>query len=138
MIDTKYMNYKQYQEIMKSERFKQSQTVKLYLDRAAHYTRIRDNLQKTYDEHPNDVLYDFIQEQDVKRIESVWNAIWVAEAEHNQGWRFLEDGSQYMTKLLIKYEGDVSKANLIEQTTNELIELYDKLQRQQQKGMWID
>lgn len=130
------MDYNEYQELMQSVGYKESQAVKTMLNRAAHYARIKKSLQATYNKHPSNGLLTFIQQYDTKRIEDVWQAFWIAEQEHEQGWLFLEDGEDYLTTLLIKYEGNIEKANKTEQLSNDLIVLLDRMNREQLKNEW--
>ncbi|WP_137597123.1 hypothetical protein [Paucilactobacillus kaifaensis] len=129
-----YMDYNEYKELMKSANYKESLAVKAMLGRAKYYSYVQKKLQATFNKHPSDSLQKFIRQYDTKRIEDVWQAFWIAEQEHEQGWQFIEDGETYLSALLIKYEGDISRASESEQLSNDLVVLLDRLDTEQRQG----
>lgn len=70
----------------------------------------------------NKVLRATYKRLDEYRANYAWQALDTAKAESLQGWRYLEDGSDFVNALLIKYEGDLSKCTHLEKLKSEYIE----------------
>ena len=68
----------------------------------------------------------FIKKYDDARVEAVWDAINVAKLEKCQGWRFIEDGDEFILQLQIKYQGNMKQATEFEQKQVELSTLYEQ------------
>lgn len=64
----------------------------------------------------------------------MWLAIETAEAEKLQGWRYLEDGSDFVNALLIKYEGKLEKCTHLEKLKTEYIEILEETQQKMIKN----
>ena len=133
-----YMDYNQYKEIMDYCGYSESGAVKVYLARAAHYNRMKKQMLKSLDIKPSETAKKFVDHYEQRRIETVWEAIWVAESEHKQRWRYLEDLNDFLMILRAKYDGDISKQNDEEKIQIELAQLYRSLNEEQQKGEWRD
>lgn len=132
-----YMNKPQYDAVMADSGLTESQGVKLFLDRAAHFQRMKLKLQAAQKGDPmNPVLFAHIKKMDYERVHMVWQAIWNAELEKRQGWKFVENGEKYIQALLIEHEGDLTTCNAIEQANMGWIELLDEMKRRQNKGDW--
>lgn len=132
-----YMNKPQYDAVMADSGLTESVGVKLFLQRAAHFQRIKLKLQTAQKGDPmNPVLFEHINKMDYERVHMVWQAIWNAELEKRQGWKFVENGEKYIQALLIEYEGDLTTCNAIEQANMGWIELLDEMKRRQNKGDW--
>ncbi|WP_334468966.1 hypothetical protein [Levilactobacillus sp. HBUAS67488] len=88
-------------------------------------------MKKAVHAHPtNRVLQAEYKRLDEERVKYVWWALDTAEAEHLQGWRYLEDGSDFVNAMLIKYEGDLSQRTQIERAQSEYIEVLEEAQQQ--------
>ncbi|KRM62082.1 hypothetical protein FC26_GL000813 [Paucilactobacillus vaccinostercus DSM 20634] len=133
-----YMDYNQYKEIMNYYGYPESGAVKVYLNRAAHYNRMKKQMLKSLDTKSSETIQRFVDHYEQRRIETVWEAIWVAESEHKQRWRYLEDLNDFLMILKAKYDGDISKQNDEEKIQIELAQLYRSLNEEQQKGEWRD
>ncbi|WP_063697046.1 hypothetical protein [Pediococcus inopinatus] len=132
-----YMNKPQYDAVMFDSQFKESKGVKLFIQRAAHFQRIKRKLEEAQKGDPmNPVLFKHIERMDYERVHMVWQAIWNAELEKQQGWKFVEDGEKYIQTLLIEHEGNLTTCNAIEQANMGWIELLDEMKRRQNKGDW--
>ena len=68
----------------------------------------------------------FIKKYDDARVEAVWDAINVAKLEKCQGWKFIEDGDEFILQLQIKYQGNMKQATEFEQKQVELSTLYEQ------------
>lgn len=132
-----YMNKTQYDAVMADSGLAESAGVKLFLARAAHFQRMKLKLQQAQKSEPmNPVLFEHIKKMDYERVHMVWQAIWNAELEKQQGWKFAEDGKKYIQTLLIEHEGDLTTCNAVEQANMGWIELLDEMKRRQNKGDW--
>lgn len=135
---SRYMDSQEFQAIMDYENYTTTDAVKVYLNFAAYYKRLYMALKKNYQDREMDT--DFLNEQlkrlDEQRMESVWQAIDTAKMEKDQGWRFLEDGEEYISMLLIKYQGDLSKLTRLEKLKVEFTENVDEQKRKQIKANW--
>lgn len=130
-----YLNFKEFKEIMAFEDFKMSQAVKVYLSKAVHYHKIQVSLKKAVVSHPHNLALAAELDKAIEsRIENVWLAIETAEAEKLQGWRYLEDGSDFVNTLLIKYEGQLEKCTHLERLKTEYIEILEETQQKMIKN----
>lgn len=131
------MNKSQYDAVMADSGLTESVGVKLFLQRAAHFQRMKLKLQQAQKGDPmNPVLFSHIKKMDYERVHMVWQAVWNAELEKKQGWKFVEDGKKYIQTLLIEHEGDLTTCNTIEKANMNWIELLDEMKRRQNKGDW--
>lgn len=124
-----YMDYNQFKAIMAENGYQKSKAVDVYLNKAMHYHRLAQNIvANTQDKEPVVKLKmeKFIKKYDDARIESVWDAINVAKLEKYQGWRFIEDGDEFILQLQIKYQGNMKQATEFEQKQVELSTLYEQ------------
>lgn len=132
-----YMNKLQFDAVMADSGLTESQGVKLFLQRAAHFQRMKLKLQAAQKGDPmNPVLFEHVKKMDYERVHMVWQAVWNAELEKKQGWKFVEDGEKYIQTLLIEHGGDLTTCNAIEQANMGWIELLDEMKRRQNKGDW--
>lgn len=135
MAVNQYMNFYDFQKVMKSENLESSQSVKLYLKKAAHYFNQQKVLQRAVVNHPNNVALEAeLKHVDESRVENVWLAIETAKAEKLQAWKYLENGSDFVNTLLIKYEGDMTRCSHLEKLKTEYIEILEEMQQQQIKN----
>lgn len=132
MSADQYMNFHEYQRVMNSEGLRSSQAVKIYLSKAAHYYNQQKVLQRAVVNHPNNVaLGAELKHVDESRVENVWLAIETAKEEKRQGWLYLENGSDYVNTLLIKYEGHMDWCTRLEKIKTEYIEILEEVQQRQ-------
>lgn len=132
----RYMNQRQYAEIMKYEGLQESLAVKAYLRQAMMQTNIIRKLKKHAEVHIEQapIFQKYIKKHEDKRIEAVWNALAVAQEEKRQGWRFVEDGAEFLAYLEVKYNGDLKQVTEVENLQIQLTTLYDQLYRSRTKG----
>ena len=124
-----YMDYNEFQAIMSENGYQKPKAVDVYLDKAMHYHRLAQKIvTNTQDKEPVVKLKmeKFIKKYDDARIEAVWDAINVAKLEKYQGWRFIEDGDEFILQLQIKYQGNMKQATEFEQKQVELSTLYEQ------------
>ena len=124
-----YMDYNQFKAIMAENGYQKSKAVDVYLDKAMHYHRLAQKIvANTRDKEPVVKLKmeKFVKKYDDARIEAVWDAINVAKLEKYQGWRFIEDGDEFILQLQIKYQGNMKQATEFEQKQVELSTLYEQ------------
>lgn len=129
-----YMDYNEFQAIMLGNSYQQSKAVEVYLNKASYYTRlIKRIVENTADKQPivKVKMEKFIKMYNDKRIETVWDAISVAELEKLQGWKFIEDGEMFILNLQIKYQGKLKKATDFEKKQVELATLYEQAYKKQ-------
>ncbi len=133
---SRYMNQVQYAEIMKYEGLQESLAVKAYLRQAMMQTNIIRRLKKHAEAHIEQapIFQKYIKKHEDKRIEAVWNALAVAQEEKRQGWRFVEDGAEFLAYLEVKYNGDLKQVTEAENLQIQLTTLYDQLYRSRTKG----
>ncbi|WP_407885992.1 hypothetical protein [Levilactobacillus sp. N40-8-2] len=135
MVVDQYMNFHEYQKIMDSEGLRNSMAVKLYLTKAAHFYNQQKALQQAVGSHPHNLaLSAELRRVDESRVENVWLAIETAKAEKLQGWQYLEDGSDYVNTLLVKYEGQMDRCSRLESLKTEYIEILEEMQQRQIKN----
>ena len=132
----RYMNQIQYNEIMKCECLKESIAVKAMLRQAMLHTNIIKKLELHAEAYPEqkELFQKFIKEHDGKRISAVWEAIAVAQEEKRQGWRFVEDGANFLAYLEVKYDGNLKQATEVEKLQIQLTTLYDQMYRKSLEG----
>ena len=129
-----YMDYNEFQAIMLENSYQQSKAVEVYLNKASYYTRlIKRIVENTADKQPivRMKMEKFIKMYNEKRIEAVWDAISVAELEKLQGWKFIEDGEEFILQLQIKYQGKLKEATEFEKKQVELATLYEQAYKKQ-------
>ena len=131
-----YMDYNEFQAIMLENSYQQSKAVEVYLNKASYYTRlIKRIVENTADKQPivKVKMEKFIKMYNDKRIEAVWDAISVAELEKLQGWKFIEDGEEFILQLQIKYQGKLKQATEFEKKQVELSTLYEQAYKEIEK-----
>lgn len=129
-----YMDYNEFQAIMLENSYQQSKAVEVYLNKASYYTRLINRIvENTSDKQPivKVKMEKFIKMYNDKRIEAVWDAISVAELEKLQGWKFIEDGEEFILQLQIKYQGKLKEATEFEKKQVELATLYEQAHKKQ-------
>lgn len=127
-----YMDYYEYQAIMKENGFVESKSVKLFLKRATAFNNRKKILMNAeLSDRDNGVLKEYIHKTELQRIQAVWDAIDCAEIEKRQGFLFLEDsgGDKFMAVMMTQYEGDLSRMTALEKTTYKYFELIDEMRR---------
>lgn len=132
-----YMDYQEYKELMKYGDYKESRAVKVYLSRAAHYSRMKKRAEAINTDHPSNLMASYVDRYERLRVESVWKAFWTAEEEQKQQWRYIEDVNQFITDGEQLF-GGIEKFSEADQFKIELSELYKELEQEQQKGEWRD
>lgn len=129
------MSSRQFKAIMSKNGWHMSQAVKIYLIKASHCFKQRKLMEATVKAHPeNKVLRATYKRLDESRANYAWQALDTAKAESLQGWRYLEDGSDFVNALLIKYEGDLSKCTHLEKLKSEYIEILEEERQKQIKN----
>lgn len=124
-----YMDYNEFKAIMAENGYQKSKAVDVYLDKAMYYHRLAQKIvSNTQDKEPVVKLKmeKFVKKYDDARIEAVWDAINVAKLEKYQGWKFIEDGDEFILQLQIKYQGNMKQATEFEQKQVELSTLYEQ------------
>ena len=123
-----YMDYNQFKAIMAENGYQKSKAVDVYLNKAMHYHRLARKIVANTQDKPVVKLKmeKFVKKYDNARIEAVWDAINVAKLEKYQGWRFIEDGDEFILQLQIKYQGKLKKATDFEKKQVELSTLYEQ------------
>ncbi|MDM8262650.1 hypothetical protein [Ligilactobacillus salivarius] len=124
-----YMDYNQFKAIMAENGYQKSKAVDVYLNKAMYYNKLIKSIKaNTKDKEPVVKLKmeKFIKKYDDARIEAVWDAINVAKLEKYQGWKFIEDGDEFILQLQIKYQGNMKQATEFEQKQVELSTLYEQ------------
>lgn len=131
-----YMDYNQFKAIMAENGYQKSKAVDVYLDKAMYYHRLAQKIvSNTQDKDPVVKLKmeKFVKKYDDARIEAVWDAINVAKLEKYQGWRFVEDGDEFILQLQIKYQGNMKQATEYEKQQVELSTLYEQAYKEIEK-----
>lgn len=132
-----YMDYNQFKAIMAENGYQKSKAVDVYLNKAMHYNKLAKRLvTNTQDKEPVVKLKmeKFVKKYDDARIEAVWDAINVAKLEKYQGWKFIEDGEEFILQLQIKYQGNMKQATEFEQKQVELSTLYEQAYKEIEKN----
>lgn len=124
-----YMDYNQFKAIMAENGYQKSKAVDVYLNKAMRYNKLIKSIKANIkDKEPvlKLKMEKFIKKYDDARIEAVWDAISVAELEKLQGWKFIEDGEEFILQLQIKYQGNMKQATEFERKQVELSTLYEQ------------
>lgn len=124
-----YMDYNQFKAIMAENGYQKSKAVDVYLNKAMHYNKLAKRLVTNTQDKEQVVklkMEKFIKKYDDARVEAVWDAINVAKLEKYQGWRFIEDGDEFILQLQIKYQGNMKQATEFEQKQVELSTLFEQ------------
>lgn len=133
-----YMAYPEYKSVMADGHLAESKAVELFLDKAAHFNHTIQLLNNVLISNPgNQALTRNIKNADDSRIQSVWQAIDTAVMEQYQGWRLIEDGDDFMAIMMVKYQGRLNEATLVEHKTIEYMELLDEMKKRQQQDIWV-
>lgn len=123
-----------FDKIMKENNYQKSKAVEVHLKIAKHYAAIVNSLVKNLKDQPESTqakLYIFINQNNDKRIEKMWDAIDTAKLEKMQGWKFVEDGETFIYYLQVKYKGNLRKVSHEESMQIDLITWYDQAYRKQ-------
>lgn len=131
-----YMDYNQFKAIMAENGYQKSKAVDVYLNKAMHYNKLIKSIKANIKDKEPVVklkMEKFIKKYDDARIEAVWDAINVAKLEKYQGWRFIEDGDEFILQLQIKYQGNMKQATEFEQKQVELSTLYEQAYKEIEK-----
>jgi len=132
-----YMDYHEYQSIMKENDYKESRAVQLFLKRAMAFNKRKQILMKREEaDDGNRILNHYIKKTEEQRWRAVWDAIDCAEIEKRQGFMFFEDGGgdKFMETMVIQYEGNLSFMTAIEKATYKYFELIDEMQKRANRG----
>lgn len=100
------MNYNDYQEIKKADGLQESLLVKYYLNEAAKCQKYAKGLLAR--KAPKEA----IERQMYKKDEFIWLAIFTAQDEKEQGWRYVEDGPKVLPVLKQQLE-DIREAEFL-------------------------
>lgn len=123
------MDYNQFKAIMAENGYQKSKAVDVYLNKAMHYNKLIKSINANIKDKEPVVklkMEKFIKKYDDARIEAVWDAINVAKLEKYQGWKFIEDGDEFILQLQIKYQGNMKQATEFERKQVELATLYEQ------------
>lgn len=132
-----YMDYREYQAIMKENSYKESKAVKLFLKRAAAFNKRKKILMRREEaDCGNRILNQYINQTEEQRWKAVWDAIDCAEIEKRQGFYFFEDGGgdKFMNVMVVQYEGDLSRMTALEKATYKYYDLLDKMAQRAREG----
>lgn len=132
-----YMDYHEYQAIMKESGYKESKAVKLFLKRAAEFNKRKKILmEQEKADCGNRILNQYIKKTEEQRMKAVWDAIDCAEIEKRQGFYFFEDGGgdKFMNLMVVQYEGDLSRMTALEKATYKYYDLLDKMAQRAREG----
>ena len=124
-----YMDYNEFKAIMAENGYQKSKAVDVYLNKAMHYNKLIKSIKANIKDKEPVVklkMEKFVKKYDDARVEAVWDAINVAKLEKYQGWRFIEDGEEFILQLQIKYQGKLKEATEFEQKQVELSTLYEQ------------
>ena len=131
-----YMDYNQFKAIMAENGYQKSKAVDVYLNKAIRYHRLAQKIVANTQDKEQVIklkMEKFIKKYDDARVEAVWDAISVAELEKLQGWKFIEDGDEFILQLQIKYQGNMKQATEFEQKQVELSTLYEQAYKEIEK-----
>ena len=123
------MDYNQFKAIMAENGYQKSKAVDVYLNKAMHYNKLIKSIKANIKDKEPVVklkMEKFIKKYDDARVEAVWDAINVAKLEKYQGWKFIEDGEEFILQLQIKYQGNMKQATEFEKKQVELSTLYEQ------------
>lgn len=124
-----YMDYNQFKAIMAENGYQKSKAVDVYLNKAMYYNKLIKSIKANIKDKEPVVklkMEKFVKKYDDARIEAVWGAINVAKLEKYQGWKFIEDGEEFILQLQIKYQGNMKQATEFEKKQVELSTLYEQ------------
>lgn len=131
-----YMDYNQFKAIMAENGYQKSKAVDVYLNKAMHYNKLIKSIKANIKDKEPVVKFKmekFVKKYDDARVEAVWDAINVAKLEKYQGWKFIEDGEEFILQLQIKYQGKLKKATEFEKKQVELSTLYEQAYKEIEK-----
>ena len=131
-----YMDYNQFKAIMAENGYQKSKAVDVYLNKAMYYNKLIKSIKANIKDKEPVVklkMEKFVKKYDDARIEAVWDAINVAKLEKYQGWKFIEDGDEFILQLQIKYQGNMKQATEFEQKQVELSTLYEQAYKEIEK-----
>lgn len=131
-----YMDYNQFKAIMAENGYQKSKAVDVYLNKAMHYNKLIKSIKANIKDKEPVVklkMEKFVKKYDDARIEAVWDAINVAKLEKYQGWKFIEDGDEFILQLQIKYKGNMKQATEFERKQVELSTLYEQAYKEIEK-----
>lgn len=131
-----YMDYNQFKAIMAENGYQKSKAVDVYLNKAMYYNKLIKSIKANIKDKEQVVklkMEKFIKKYDDARVEAVWDAINVAKLEKYQGWKFIEDGDEFILQLQIKYQGNMKQATEFEQKQVELATLYEQAYKEIEK-----
>lgn len=131
-----YMDYNQLKAIMAENGYQKSKAVDVYLNKAMHYNKLIKSIKANIKDKEPVVklkMEKFVKKYDDARVEAVWDAINVAKLEKYQGWKFIEDGEEFILQLQIKYQGNMKQATEFEQKQVELSTLYEQAYKEIEK-----
>ena len=131
-----YMDYNQFKAIMSENGYQKSKAVDVYLNKAMHYNKLIKSIKANIKDKEPVVklkMEKFIKNYDDARVEAVWDAINVAKLEKYQGWKFIEDGEEFILQLQIKYQGNMKQATEFEQKQVELSTLFEQAYKEIEK-----
>lgn len=126
-------NAKTYKEFMENNCLVESRAVKSFITEAAKQMHAMKVYSDYMADDPNPVTLNFMEQADKKRQQNIEMAIWVATEEKKQGWKFLENGQEYVNTLMLKYQGDLTKCTDEERLTEQFIDELDQQSRRQSK-----
>lgn len=132
-----YMDYREYQAIMRENGYKESKAVRLFLKRAAAFNKRKQILMKQEEtDCGNKILNQYINQTEEQRWKAVWDAIDCAEIEKRQGFMFFEDGGgdKFMDVMIAQYEGDLSRMTALEKAMYKYFELIDEMRKRANRG----
>ncbi len=132
-----YMDYHEYQSIMKENDYEESRAVRLFLKRAMAFNKRKQILMKREEaDGGNGILNQYIKKTEEQRCRAVWDAIDCAEIEKRQGFMFFEDGGgdKFMEIMVIQYKGDLSRMTALEKATYKYYDLLDKMAQRAREG----
>lgn len=132
-----YMDYREYQAIMRENGYKESKAVKLFLKRAASFNKRKKILMKQEEaDCGNRILNQYINQTEEQRWKAVWDAIDCAAIEKRQGFMFFEDGGgdKFMDVMIAQYKGDLSRMTAVEKATYKYYELLDEMAKRAREG----
>ena len=96
------MDYNDYKAIMEDEELEESQLVKLFLSKASACQKYINSLKQ------HNAPQTAIDVQIRAKEEWIWTAIFTAQDEKKQGWKYVEDGEKVKLTLLQQLE-DIKK-----------------------------
>lgn len=126
-------NAQTYKSFMQQNHLTESRAVKSFIREAAkqmHWMKIYSDYMQS---DPNPVTLSFMDKADKDRQEAIKMALWVAAEEKKQGWKFLENGQEYVNNLMLKYQGDLTNCTDEERLTEQFIDELDQQSRRQSK-----